>query len=114
MSTGRAELTIAPDHPAFAGHFPGMPIVPGVVLLGEALHAVGAQAGIDLDRCDITAVKFLSPLRPGEPACVCYDLQDSAGAHMTLRFDIMSGERKLASGTLRVPAIHVSEVSQAQ
>jgi 3-hydroxyacyl-[acyl-carrier-protein] dehydratase len=109
MSTRRAELTIAPDHPAFAGHFPAMPIVPGVVLLDLALHAIGAQAGMDLARCEISAVKFLSPLLPGEPACVCYDLQAGTGANMTLRLDIMSDERKLASGTLRVPAIRMSQ-----
>ena len=109
MSTRRSDLAIAPDHPAFAGHFPGMPIVPGVVLLDQALHAIGAQAGMDLDRCEIVAVKFLSPLLPGEPACVCYGLQAGTGANMTLRFDIMSNERKLASGTLRVSGIQASE-----
>ena len=109
MSTRRAELTIAPDHPAFAGHFPAMPIVPGVVLLDLAMHAIGAQAGMDLERCEIIAVKFLSPLLPGEPACVCYDLQAGTGANMTLRFDILSGERKLASGTLRISGIQMSQ-----
>ena len=26
-----AELSIAADHPAFTGHFPGFPVLPGVM-----------------------------------------------------------------------------------
>ena len=50
------------DHPSLPGHFPGRPVVPGVVLLDEAMaHAVpsGRLSGFD-------AVKFLRPILPGE------------------------------------------------
>ena len=33
-------LTISADHPALAGHFSGVPIVPGVLLLDETLRAL--------------------------------------------------------------------------
>jgi 3-hydroxymyristoyl/3-hydroxydecanoyl-(acyl carrier protein) dehydratase len=33
-------LRFAPDHPALPGHFPQHPIVPGVLLLDEALYAI--------------------------------------------------------------------------
>jgi 3-hydroxyacyl-[acyl-carrier-protein] dehydratase len=98
MTSGQASLAIAPDHPAFAGHFPGMPIVPGVVLLDEALHAIGNLLGADLSACQISAAKFLSPLKPGEPADVRYEVQGSG----TIRFDIVSNERKVATGSIRV------------
>lgn len=52
---------------AFAGHFPGDPVLPGVVqvdwairLAGVALGPLGAFQGLD-------RVKFLQPLRPGDP-----------------------------------------------
>ena len=37
--------TIAADHPAFAGHFPGRPLLPGVALLAEVLEAAARRAG---------------------------------------------------------------------
>lgn len=92
-------LPIAPDHPAFAGHFPGMPIVPGVVLLDEALHAISAALGIDLSACQISSVKFLSPVRPGEPVQVEF----AALANGAIRFDIVSDARRVATGSLRAP-----------
>lgn len=98
MRQGQAELLITPDHPAFAGHFPGLPIVPGVVLLDEALHAIGELAGIDLAACEIGSAKFLSPVRPGEPVSVRYEALDNG----SIRFDITSVGRKVATGSVRV------------
>ena len=90
------------DHPAFAGHFPGTPILPGVVLLDIALQAIAETSGIALDTCEISAIKFLSPVNPGDELT----LNHSRLASGTLRFDIVAGERKIASGSIvpKVPA----------
>ncbi len=100
MTADRIVLSIAADHPAFAGHFPGMPIVPGVVLLDEALHAIGKSTATDLSACQINAVKFLSPVGPGEPVFVDYVI----AANGAMRFDIVSNERKIATGSVRALA----------
>jgi 3-hydroxymyristoyl/3-hydroxydecanoyl-(acyl carrier protein) dehydratase len=99
IQTGLAHLTIASDHPAFAGHFPGLPIVPGVVLLDEALCAIGSAIGTDLSACRISSIKFLSPVHPGEPVSVSYEISGTGA----IRFDILSDERRVATGSLRMP-----------
>ena len=63
------ELRVPVNHPAFAGHFPGAPVLPGALLLSMILQTVadapaltallGAQPQID-------QVKFLAPVGPGE------------------------------------------------
>ena len=88
--------TVAPDHPAFAGHFPGTPILPGVVLLDSALQAIAAATGLVLDRCEISSVKFLSPASPGDDLVIQHILSASG----TIRFDIVAGMRKIASGSI--------------
>lgn len=102
----RAETTfvIAPEHPAFAGHFPGAPMVPGVLLLDAALHtalqALRPSASGDADSmmtgCQISAAKFLSPVGPGETLRIVI----APCASGRLRFDMTSGNRKVATGTL--------------
>jgi len=42
--------TVPLDHPAFAGHFPDTPILPGVVLIDTELQAITNARGIELDR----------------------------------------------------------------
>ena len=88
--------TVPLDHPAFAGHFPGTPILPGVVLLDVALHIIAKTSGIALDLCEISAVKFLSPASPGDELVI----QHIVLASGTIRFDILAGTRKIASGSI--------------
>lgn len=90
--------TVPVDHPAFAGHFPGTPTLPGVVLLDTALHEIAAATGIALDVCAINSVKFLSPVSPGEALVIQHTILASG----TIRFDIMAGLRKIASGSIAV------------
>ena len=102
LKSGTAQLPIATEHPSFAGHFPANPIVPGVVLLDEALHAIGKLTGFDLSACQISAVKFLSPVRPGESVSVHYEAQSSDPTNRKFRFDITSNQRKIATGSIVV------------
>jgi 3-hydroxymyristoyl/3-hydroxydecanoyl-(acyl carrier protein) dehydratase len=91
-----AHWTIPADHPAFAGHFPGTPILPGVVLLDMVLQIISANSGVALDRCEISTVKFLSPAVPGEEIAIRHTISVSGA----ILFDIMAGIRKIASGSI--------------
>lgn len=58
-------MTIAADHPALPGHFPGNPIVPGAVILARVAEAIRtALPHIELG-CLVNA-RFHVPLKPGE------------------------------------------------
>ena len=59
------------DHPCLPGHFPGRPIVPGVVLLDEALALIFVTLpGWVLE--GIGAAKFLAPVPPDVEVAVEY------------------------------------------
>lgn len=90
----RTVLNIPVEHPAFAGHFPGMPIVPGVVLLDEAVHVM--TAGRSVRNWQIASVKFLSPLQPGAAVIIEHEAQAGGSIH----FDILEGERRIATGSI--------------
>jgi len=93
-------FTVAPDHPAFAGHFPGQPILPGVVLLGWATHTLGAALERAVPPCDIASAKFLRPVKPGTVLRIRHTQQSGE----SWRFDIFAGDDIVAWGTLRVRA----------
>ena len=87
-------LVIAADHPAFAGHFPGSPVVPGVVLLDEAMFAIAAATGYVHNR--IAWAKFLQPVRPGQALIVALNIEPAE----PFEFEIAAGAGKVATGSL--------------
>jgi 3-hydroxymyristoyl/3-hydroxydecanoyl-(acyl carrier protein) dehydratase len=89
-----ARWIVPADHPAFAGHFPGRPIVPGVVLLDQLVQAVTASGGARV--AGIASAKFLRPVGPG--ATVEFSWARGTGA--ALRFDIACAGAAVATGTL--------------
>jgi 3-hydroxymyristoyl/3-hydroxydecanoyl-(acyl carrier protein) dehydratase len=94
-----SELRFPADHPAFAGHFPGHPIVPGVLLLDEALAAIAAQLGVSLDHCVLTAVKFRNVAGPGQRL----QLRIESVVPGQARFSIESAGQAIAEGSLTFP-----------
>lgn len=92
------DFAIAPTHPCLAGHFPGRPIVPGVVILDRVLDAIEARHGA-LGAVHLPQVKFAQPLLPGEQASI----ELEAGAHHDAaaprwRFRVLRDGVVLASG----------------
>ena len=93
-------FSIATDHPCLPGHFPGRPLVPGVVLLDRVLAAIEATQG-PLGPLRLPQVKFLQPLLPGEEAWVELDAcpgPDGGSAAPRWRFRVLRGDTLLASG----------------
>ena len=90
-------FTIAADHPSLPGHFPGRPLVPGVLLLDRVLEAIEAGHG-PLGALRLPQVKFLQPLLPGETARVELLPAGEPGAEPRWRFRVWRDDTLLASG----------------
>ena len=93
----RISFRIDADHPALPGHFPGQPVVPGVVLLDRVAAAVAQWQRGTLRQ--LAQVKFLQPLLPDQDA----ELLLSADGER-VRFRIRVAQREIASGILETDA----------
>lgn len=86
-------------HPAFPGHFPGNPIVPGVLLLARISRAVAQASGRQV--VEVPAIKFLAPLAPGDKFEIEFEEPHSS---TTVTFRVSRGSVLVASGALRLGA----------
>jgi 3-hydroxyacyl-[acyl-carrier-protein] dehydratase len=89
-------LAVAADHPAYAGHFPGTPVLPGVVLLDATVHALENTGDGPDARWEVASAKFQSAVRPGEPLT----LQHETLPNGSVRFSIQTADRPVANGVL--------------
>lgn len=87
------EFVIEPDHPALPGHFPGHPIVPGVLILQEVVERLSLAAG-GRQVGEIVQVKFLSLLLPGQ----CCRIYLDSGQGERVRFECRVDDRVIGSG----------------
>ena len=92
-----SEFIIPADHPCLPGHFPGQPIVPGVVVLDRVLAAIEAQHGA-LDVLRMPQVKFLQPLLPEQWVRIELLLSDAVDAPPRWRFRVLRDDTLIASG----------------
>jgi 3-hydroxyacyl-[acyl-carrier-protein] dehydratase len=95
----QAQGRIPADHPSLAGHFPGNPIVPGVLLLHELLATIQDQWNVAPGPIYWSAVKFTASLRPEEPFVMTVETTDGE----RIVFAITRGDTTIASGSLRYP-----------
>jgi len=93
------QFTIASDHGALPGHFPGHPIVPGVLLLDRVI--TGVEAALMRRVRALQQVKFASVLLPAETARVSFDA-DGAQVRFGVAVQRDGATVTLATGSLRL------------
>jgi 3-hydroxymyristoyl/3-hydroxydecanoyl-(acyl carrier protein) dehydratase len=89
------ELAVPRDLDYFDGHFPGAPVVPGVVLIKWAIALARRSLGIAGVFGGVEALKFQHALQPG--AEVTLELKYVADAGK-LHFSFRSGQQRCSSG----------------
>lgn len=100
MAEAEYGWTVPADHPAFPGHFPGRPIVPGVVLVDRAILCAEEMLGRPGLNWQVGNAKFFSPVGP-EEALVFALTQKPSGA---IAFTVHASTRQVAAGSLTPPA----------
>ncbi|HTH94591.1 MAG TPA: hypothetical protein VL550_05105 [Rhodocyclaceae bacterium] len=90
------------DHPVFPGHFPERPIVPGVLLLDEAIRCTEKWRQIPAAPWQVREAKFLSPVAPGENLSI--QLTNTSRGSIEFRIATVASttaaQRTVASGML--------------
>ncbi len=84
---GEGEYTVRGDEPFLRGHFPGDPMMPGVLLVEAAAQLAGIVAQSDpnhapmpgLKLTALRGVKILGTARPGETICLRAELKARLG-----------------------------------
>jgi len=93
----KLERIFPPHHPASEGHFPGNPVIPGAVLLSEALRAIESHLGVSLEPCELRSAKFFHPTRPGDRV----QIEFSDAARDQIEFACKVGEKSVLTGVVK-------------
>ncbi|WP_317930861.1 hypothetical protein [Halioxenophilus sp. WMMB6] len=92
-------LVINADHPALPGHFPGQPVVPGVVILAKVCARL-LQVHPDIATSGVRKLKFTRQLQAGESFTVNFAAIKNGG----IRFKCLmaADDSLLAEGHLEI------------
>jgi len=97
--TFEAIRIIRDDHPSLPGHFPGAPLVPGVVILDEVIAAL-AEWRQNSQLNGIRMVKFLAPLKPQQAFTISLSLRNEHTSEVN--FCCRAEDRVIVEGQLEV------------
>ena len=92
-----APLVVQADHPALPGHFPGSPVVPGVLILDRVVEALEAATCHPVRLRRLSHVKFLAPLFPGQVAKISIEASGNV-----LAFAVHRSDQPIARGAFEL------------
>jgi len=94
-------FVVPADHPSLPGHFPGQPIVPGVVLLDHVLDLVVGSSG---HATALLGVRFTAAVRPDETIEVSATQATTGARPGRIGFAATRGGQPVLHGTVEVTA----------
>jgi 3-hydroxyacyl-[acyl-carrier-protein] dehydratase len=107
------ERFIRPDEPYFAGHFPGKPIMPGVLVLDGLAQSCGLLWGFtkqvkggamsnppEIFSLAASNMKFVNPAYPGETLEMTARADRNFGTLFSYEVEAMSERKVIATGNL--------------
>lgn len=96
---------ISIQHPSLPGHFPGRPIVPGVILL-EQVETILKTHFTDWEITELSQVKFLQPVLPEELIEILVD-SSKLESHKSTLFQLINVENQsqVATGKLKLTKV---------
>ena len=95
--------TFPPDEPLFAGHFPGDPLVPGVILAEALAQTAGIAVGGEGRAFRLSAIKsmkFPGAVRPQEEITLQAAKRGAVGGLWQFDVSARVGERLVAEGVV--------------
>ena len=104
----RVSVALDPEHPVFAGHFPGNPVLPGVCSLQMIIECAGEALGFPVMMIEAPVVKFLEIIRPTSDSELVIDIL--ANDELTVKAAITSGERKVVSCSIKLKKLDKTEM----
>lgn len=121
LGLGRLKATsvVPMESPVFEGHFPGMPLVPGVLLIETMAQASGMLL---LAVKDFEAMPFLMSVdgakmrtfvEPGAVLDIEAELEHDGSGFAVTKAKITSGGKKVCDGQLKLRTMPFSEVPLA-
>lgn len=97
---------ISAQHPSLPGHFPGRPIVPGVVLL-EQVETILKKQFIDWEIAELSQVKFLQPVLPEDLIEFLVD-SSKLKSHQSILFQLINieSQSRVATGKFKLTEVN--------
>ncbi len=89
-------LRFTGDEHFFEGHFPGMPIMPGVAQLGLAVENAKKSYGFDGSLREAKKVKFVHIIEPGHDVVLALERK----GEREVKYEFREGDATCSSGTL--------------
>ena len=113
-----AERALRPDEPQFAGHFPGRPIMPGVLVTEALAQASGLLIGLsEMSSASappekpkvfflaVTNIKFTHPAVPGDVLVLRATSDRQFAALHRFNVEATAGRNLIASGSLTLAMV---------
>ncbi|THV25039.1 3-hydroxyacyl-ACP dehydratase FabZ family protein [Peteryoungia ipomoeae] len=115
----KATSTVPMESPVFEGHFPGMPLVPGVLLIETMAQASGMLllAVKDFDAMpflmSVDGAKMRTFVEPGAVLDIEAELEHDGSGFAVTKARITSGGKKVCDAQLKLRTMPFSEVPLA-